>query len=246
MHGLDWYDYGARWMDAGIGRWHSMDPICENHYDVSPYVYCMNNPVLHTDPDGKSPIIGALIGGGMDLGLQILGEMASGHSLSESANNINWKSVGTSALAGAASIGIASKVKQFANIARMSKIASVATEIVIDGGTGGIVSAGKQAIENKGKISFEKVASDAFASALGGQAGNKSLNLSRSSSEYKTLQRQADHANRIARGSTRSSRTQGAQRANAKVEKYGQSKAATISAATSETVSKTTDKLQDK
>lgn len=53
MHGLDWYDYGARWMDASIGRWHSMDPLCEKYYSVSPYVYCMNNPVMLVDPDGK-------------------------------------------------------------------------------------------------------------------------------------------------------------------------------------------------
>ena len=53
MHGLDWYDYGARWMDAGIGRWHCMDPICENHYDVSPYGYCLGDPISQFDPDGK-------------------------------------------------------------------------------------------------------------------------------------------------------------------------------------------------
>lgn len=53
MHGLDWYDYGARWMDASIGRWHSMDPLCEEYYDVSPYVYCLGNPVRLVDSDGR-------------------------------------------------------------------------------------------------------------------------------------------------------------------------------------------------
>ena len=53
MFGLDWYDYGARNFDAVIGRWHSMDPLCEKYYSVSPYAYCCNNPVNAVDPDGK-------------------------------------------------------------------------------------------------------------------------------------------------------------------------------------------------
>lgn len=57
MHGLDWYDYGARWMDASIGRWHSMDPLCEKYYSVSPYVYCMNTPINAFDPDGKKTVL---------------------------------------------------------------------------------------------------------------------------------------------------------------------------------------------
>ena len=54
MHGLDWYDFGARWMDAAIGRWHSMDEKCEDYYDVSPYVFCKNNPMNNLDLDGRS------------------------------------------------------------------------------------------------------------------------------------------------------------------------------------------------
>lgn len=52
-HGLDWYDYGARHYDSPIGRWTTMDPLCEKYYNVSPYVYCLNNPLKYVDPDGK-------------------------------------------------------------------------------------------------------------------------------------------------------------------------------------------------
>lgn len=31
----------------------SIDPHCEKYYSISPYVYCMNNPVKLIDPDGK-------------------------------------------------------------------------------------------------------------------------------------------------------------------------------------------------
>ena len=56
MHGLDWYDHGARHNDAAIGRWHSMDEKCEKYYDVSPYVYCEGNPVNAIDPDGREVV----------------------------------------------------------------------------------------------------------------------------------------------------------------------------------------------
>ena len=53
MHGLDTYDYGARQYDPITARWDRMDPLCEKYYDVSPYVYCHNNPVMCIDPDGR-------------------------------------------------------------------------------------------------------------------------------------------------------------------------------------------------
>ena len=53
MNGLDLYDYGARWMDGALGRFTTMDPMCEKYYDVSPYAYCAGNPINKIDPDGR-------------------------------------------------------------------------------------------------------------------------------------------------------------------------------------------------
>ena len=56
MHGLNTYDYGARQYDPILGRWDRVDPLCEKYYGISPYAYCMNNPVNLIDPIGMEPV----------------------------------------------------------------------------------------------------------------------------------------------------------------------------------------------
>ena len=51
--GLNLYDYGARFYDPAIGRWHVVDPMLEKYYPYSPYGYCLGNPLKHVDIDGK-------------------------------------------------------------------------------------------------------------------------------------------------------------------------------------------------
>ena len=56
MHGYDSYDFDARIYYPALGRFTTMDPLCEKYYSVSPYAYCGNNPIRYIDPEGLAPI----------------------------------------------------------------------------------------------------------------------------------------------------------------------------------------------
>ena len=41
--------------DQILGCWTSVDPMAEKYYHISPYVFCLDNPVRMVDRDGKDP-----------------------------------------------------------------------------------------------------------------------------------------------------------------------------------------------
>ena len=53
--GYNAYDFGARFYNHL--QWTTMDPMAEKYYGLSPYAYCMGNPVKFIDPDGKDGVI---------------------------------------------------------------------------------------------------------------------------------------------------------------------------------------------
>ena len=56
MHGLNLYDYSARYYESAIGRFTAVDPLAEDYYSWSPYAYVGNNPISSIDPTGMDTI----------------------------------------------------------------------------------------------------------------------------------------------------------------------------------------------
>lgn len=97
---LDWYDFEARMYDPLIGRFLTTDFKEEDYFDISPYAYCLNNPINAFDPDGKNPVLVFLIKGAVgaaaDMSAQISISMINGKSFKEAMSEVDYTSVGAS------------------------------------------------------------------------------------------------------------------------------------------------------
>ena len=53
INGLDLYDFEARAYDPATIRFYRPDDLADKYHSISPYVYCLNNPLFNIDPTGQ-------------------------------------------------------------------------------------------------------------------------------------------------------------------------------------------------
>ncbi|MDR0232139.1 MAG: hypothetical protein LBI82_08485 [Dysgonamonadaceae bacterium] len=62
MHGLNWFDFNARFYNGIVPGFTTLDPLAEKYYSISPYAYCANNPIKYIDPDGRQIVLPPVFG----------------------------------------------------------------------------------------------------------------------------------------------------------------------------------------
>jgi len=194
---------GARYYMSALGRWTSVDPILAEKtplelvtlhggrlHGFSPYNYVYNNPTALTDPDGKTPILGAVIGAAADYGTQVAMNLAQRKGWVEALTDVDGGSIAVSAAAGAASSGLSVILRS----RRALRVVQVAGEIAVDAGA----STTNQALSN-GDVDGLSVVTDvllgqSIGRAVSSTAGQRLANSRRGGE----LRNQADRADRIA------------------------------------------------
>ncbi|WP_201291600.1 RHS repeat domain-containing protein, partial [Tenacibaculum maritimum] len=86
--GLNMIDFGWRNYDASLGKWFNIDPFAEKYYQVSPYNYVANSPIIATDPDGRDIRISTAVD---DDGNVTINITLTGKIIDLSSSNINTK-----------------------------------------------------------------------------------------------------------------------------------------------------------
>jgi RHS repeat-associated protein len=124
--------FGARYYDSDISIWLSVDPRASSYPGLTPYNYCMNSPVMYTDPNGEFwvPIlVGAIVG-------TVMGA-CQGYLVADAKGATGWAMFGY--IMGGATIGAAAGA---ASGAAGGAVGSALATAGVGGFAGGAVSGG--------------------------------------------------------------------------------------------------------
>ena len=169
------YDYGARFYDAELGRWHSVDPLAEKFSAYTPYNYCLNNPVSLKDHDGEEPItaiIDAITAFTVEAGMSYVENLVLNDMDATTAfENIRWGDAGIEA---AKSYGLSFIVSGLGSSKALAKAANSKLGKLTLEFTGNVVADimkqyNKGAFDDKnGNFSFEKLMNADFTGIMQG------------------------------------------------------------------------------
>ena len=155
------YYYGARYLNPTNGMWLSTDPLFEDYKGVSPYAYCLGNPVKHVDVEGEwiMNAIGFAVAASIDYGAQVAANLATnGFSSKAFYDDVSFGSVAMSALDGAINpIGgvVKAGAKTVAKTATKLTVGSIVKEATKEAGKSLGASVIDQSISEK-SIDLEK------------------------------------------------------------------------------------------
>ena len=137
-------DFGVRMYNPAIARWTAADPLSEKYYGISPYVYCLGNPISHIDDDGQMPqvVVGALIG-------------AAVGGIIAAAEGKNWREIGGAAVGGAVEGALVSAT------GGMSLLGSKAVATVLSAGAASAAGSTANQLIGEGSVEAKQVAWDA-------------------------------------------------------------------------------------
>ncbi len=158
----------ARYYDPAVGRFLSVDPVGPSPgelFHFNRYDYTNNNPINHTDPDGRCPqcLWGAPIGAGVNIAVQMT--MAKG-SFSERFSQISWGQVGIATAAGALSGGVSAIAGTAATTAGV-----IGANVVGNMAVGAVATQTNATLVENRVASASEVAKGAVASGIAAGAG---------------------------------------------------------------------------
>ena len=141
---IPFLDFGARMYNPAIARWTTSDPLSEKYHGISPYVYCLGNPISHIDDDGQMPqvVVGALIG-------------AAVGGIIAAAEGKNWREIGGAAVGGAVEDALVSAT------GGMSLLGSKAVATVLSAGAASAAGSTANQLIGEGSVEAKQVAWDA-------------------------------------------------------------------------------------
>ena len=159
-------DFGARYYDPFTCRWTTRDSMAGKYLWISPYSYCLNDPVNRFDPNGSvvAQLFGAAVGATVELTSQVAINFILGDSLLDSFKNVDWIDVGVAAAEGAITAGT-SAIKSVAS----RTLVRVATSTL-----GGAVQ-GKFNYDSQNRLKVNTNEQAAFTAVTGAIVGSANL-----------------------------------------------------------------------